>query len=358
MRIRLEQNPSLEGQPQPLLAGEVLDRVARRPARKVLLGEALELGHLIPDPRLLEADLEEKTIEPQGFLSAEEALEAFPPRLRAQEVDLLDSAEGQSVSLETEAHEPDHLAVSPTPSAGSGFPGPSPVSTRASAHPPNTENRRILQDTSYPWSCCGRVDSPVGFASGVMVGPRHLLTVRNAIGWAPNGRAGWLRFRPSFFNGRAPFGEAWGQVVLHKNKSRDSALPRLEDRYDYVCVVLDWRIGNLTGWMGSRSYAECWDGGAFWSHVGYPGDLTGGNRPIFQGAIALDGAVAPSRDPRGSLSTEVRPGQGGGPFFGWWAGEKGPRAVAVQSGRGAAAHRATGGQDMVHLILEGRRRWP
>jgi hypothetical protein len=35
------------------------------------------------------------------------------------------------------------------------------------------DNRRVYYSTAYPWRCVGRVESPLGFASGVMIGPRH-----------------------------------------------------------------------------------------------------------------------------------------------------------------------------------------
>ena len=60
--------------------------------------------------------------------------------------------------------------------------------------------------------------------------------------------------------------------------------------YDYVVVVLNNRIGNITGWMGSRGYTDSWDGGTFWADIGYPGDLSAGNRPSFENGIALDSA--------------------------------------------------------------------
>ncbi|RXM57796.1 hypothetical protein, partial [Chryseobacterium sp. CH1] len=62
----------------------------------------------------------------------------------------------------------------------------------------------------------------------------------------------------------------------------------IEIQYDYVVIVLDRPIGNSTGWLGSKSYSDSWDGGAYWTHAGYPGDLTGTQRPTYQTGIALD----------------------------------------------------------------------
>ena len=97
-----------------------------------------------------------------------------------------------------------------------------------------------------------RVDSPGGFGSGVMVGPRHLLTVSHIVQWLPNNQAGWIRFRPAFFDGSAPFGEAWATWTYYKYKVSGPTIDWIEGMYDYVCVVLNWPIGNLTGRIGSR----------------------------------------------------------------------------------------------------------
>ena len=163
-----------------------------------------------------------------------------------------------------------------------------------------------------------------------MVGPRHLLTVSHMVQWLPNNQAGWIRFRPSFFDGSAPFGDAWAQWTYYKYKVSGPTIDVIEGMFDYVCVVLNWPIGNATGWIGSRGYTDAWDGGTYWSHIGYPGDLTGGNRPTFQNGIALDGAWW-EFDSNEAMAhhADVWPGQSGGPFFGWWSNE----AVAARRRR-------------------------
>ena len=77
------------------------------------------------------------------------------------------------------------------------------------------DNRRIFRDTTYPWSTVGLVETNRGSGSGVMIGPRHLLTVSHVIDWtAPAGfAADWVRFTPSYYDGGAPFGEAYGMRI-------------------------------------------------------------------------------------------------------------------------------------------------
>jgi hypothetical protein len=46
------------------------------------------------------------------------------------------------------------------------------------------DDRLVFQDTSYPWGTVGLVQTARGSGSGVVIGPRHLLTVSHVIDWA------------------------------------------------------------------------------------------------------------------------------------------------------------------------------
>lgn len=219
------------------------------------------------------------------------------------------------------------------------------------------DNRLVFNDTSYPWRCFGRVESSLGVGSGVMIGPRHLLTCSHIIDWQPNNTTGWLKFTPAYYNGSAPFGVAWGRLTYYKFKVTPPTVDSTEIQYDYTVVVLDRKIGNTTGWLGSKSYTDAWDGGKYWSHVGYPGDKTGTQRPTFEKNIALDGAsILPDAHEYMTHKADVWPGQSGGPFFGWWDGK--PYAVAVQSAHNPSDNFASGGSDLVDLVIRARNENP
>ncbi|KGN34394.1 hypothetical protein N802_12410 [Knoellia sinensis KCTC 19936] len=225
------------------------------------------------------------------------------------------------------------------------------------------EDRYAFNDTSFPWCTTGRVEtSNGGWASGSMVGPRHLLTCSHAIGWITNPDpyvAGWINFTPSYFDGSAPFGKAWGTHIYWQEQVFGPFIEGTEERHDYVVVVLDRRIGDLTGWMGSKSYTDTWDGGTYWSHIGYPEDVAGGTRPIFVGDFALDGHDTQNDSAQALLHTaDVIPGQSGGPMFGWWEGEPWPRVVADQSWQNESSNGASGGSKMVDLIIRARNEHP
>lgn len=188
------------------------------------------------------------------------------------------------------------------------------------------DDRRAFQDTTYPWSTVGLVQTNRGAGSGTMIGPRHLLTVSHVIDWtAPAGfAADWVRFTPSYFDGNAPFGEAYGaHIYWYVKEDGDGFITGNEGDYDYAVVVLDRRLGETTGWMGARGYNDDWDNLAAWSHMGYPADLNSGQRPTWQGGFRVDGTDAAAQ----SIlhRADVFPGQSGGPVFG-----SGP----VTSGRG------------------------
>jgi V8-like Glu-specific endopeptidase len=211
------------------------------------------------------------------------------------------------------------------------------------------DDRKVFYTTAYPWRCNGKVESALGSGSGAMVGPRHLLTCSHIIDWRADGSVGWLKFTPMYYSGSAPYGSAWATRVYFKYKVKGPTIDSTEAKYDYVTVVLDRAIGAATGWFGTKSYCDCWDGGAYWTHVGYPGDLTGAQRPTYQNAIALDGDFwTPDAHERISHKGDVWPGQSGGAFWGYWDGK--PYAVATQSAQNASENSASGGSDLVDLV--------
>ena len=264
---------------------------------------------------------------------------------------------------------PDHLGLRPVPDRVSRDLVAKPrihgtLKRKRGADEPTTifapDDRYLFLDTHYPWCTTGRVDTPGGQASGTMVGPRHVLTCSHAIQWKGDGTAGWVKFTPSYFDGSAPFGEAWGTQVYFYNKADGSdGLSRDEEQYDYVVVVLGSRMGDLTGWMGGRSWSDDWDDEPYWRHIGYPGDLASGQRPSYQRDIAMDGSFWDREaHTRVFHQGDVWPGQSGGSFFAWWSGEDYPSVVAVQSAQNSDENIASGGSDMIDLIIRARNENP
>jgi len=371
MKITLEKNLVFGDQPKPILAREVAKLVKPRPAKKPLRQVQLDISMLLPTegkPKV-ECAVDEKQRAVLKIGNFKLGQHVVPPRVEAKGIPSLGAKCGTfDKALVSEFFLPDHLelqpVLAPLPAELQAPPlfrafaveGEKKLGNQATTiFPP--DNRIVFNSTAYPWGTCGRVDSPLGQGSGVMVGPRHLLTVSHVIQWNSDGSAGWVRFRPAYFAPSAPFGDAWAVLTYYKYKVVGPTVDWIEGMYDYVVCVLDRYIGNWTGWMGSKGYTDSWDGGAYWSHIGYPGDLTGGNRPTFQGGISLDGVWwEPDSHEAMSHRGDVWPGQSGGPFFGWWGGW--PYAVGTQSSQNSSENNASGGQDMVDLIIRARNEHP
>ncbi len=298
----------------------------------------------------------EVIIDVQGVRAGARAL---PPPLKGEGMKREKRRMDEEIAKYLDGYVPDHLGFNPTPlqktKSVKRIRPPSPEE-RVATTVFGTDNRRAFQDTTYPWSTVGLVETNRGAGSGVMIGPRHLLTVSHVIDWtAPPGfAADWVRFTPSYFDGNAPFGEAYGaQIYWYVQEDGDGFITGNEGNFDYAVVVLDRRLGETTGWMGARGYDDDWDDIAAWHHMGYPADLNSGQRPTWQGGFRVDGTDAAAQ----SIlhQADVFPGQSGGPVFGFWDGDVGPRAVAVQSWQTTTNNGASGSMDMRDLVARARR---
>lgn len=208
------------------------------------------------------------------------------------------------------------------------------------------DQRLVFSDTSFPWCTTGRVATTGGWGSGALVGPRHLLCTSHMMAWNPDNTVNQVTFVPSFFDGNAPFGNSG---IVHWYAYRKVVGPNLtvaDVEEDFVALVLEQRLGDLCGWMGTRGYYQGWDGLAVWDHIGYPADLTGGQRPTFQESVAIDSTVPPTilvpvvwGDEDLQQRADIWPGQSGGPFFPWFDASRGPRVRSPERSESADQQR-------------------
>jgi len=337
-----------DGLPAPMLVADVLQLKSRKASAQIAAALADKLSD--QPPKMVELDGRRYPVGP-------EVVEV--PALKGAKLD-------EARAAETDAHIPDFVDLEyvarleprsmrrPKFIERSQFLSAGQVGAKTIF---GSDDRRVFYSTAYPWRCNGKVESSLGSGSGVMVGPRHLLTCSHIIDWRPDGTAGWLKFTPMYYNGSAPFGSAWATRVYFKDKVRGPTIDSTEAKYDYVAVVLDRAAGSATGWLGTKSYSDSWDGGTYWTHVGYPGDLTGGQRPTYQTGIALDGDFwSPDSHERISHHADVWPGQSGGAFWGYWNGL--PYAVATQSAQNPSENSGSGGSDLVDLVIKARHDFP
>jgi len=208
-------------------------------------------------------------------------------------------------------------------------------------YPP--DGRHVFQDTTFPWRACGRVTTNSGQGAGALVGPRHLLTASHVVGWT-NTDAGWLLFQPDYYDTDV-FPSSYSETVYSYEHVIGSPGGEYDVAEDYVVCVLRERLGDQLGWLGTTTYSDDWDGGPYFSHVGYPDDVGGGTRPAWELWFSIANSWSPGFFETGSgLDIEtfasLNHGDSGGPVFGWWnsgpygGDPAGPYIVAVVSSQG------------------------
>jgi V8-like Glu-specific endopeptidase len=218
------------------------------------------------------------------------------------------------------------------------------------------DGRNVYYDENYPWRCLVRITTPRGWSgSGVLIGPRHVLTASHCVDWTP----GWLQVDVMYTNSTS-LASANGIFAYAESKVGPGSIPDDESDEDYAVIVLDQPLGAQYGWLGSRTYDSGWDDEtSAWHSIGYPqdwssnGELAAWQTNFFLNELGADyGSARLIR----SQTFDNWPGQSGSPIFGFW--EDGPHVVGVVSGQGPDYNYISGGSLLPSLINRARNEHP
>jgi hypothetical protein len=149
------------------------------------------------------------------------------------------------------------------------------------------DDRYTFSDTAFPWSTCGRVDTAAGWGSGVMIGPRHMMTASHVVNWGPNNTAGWLKFTPLLFDTTEPFGHAYATTTYWWLKADPSdQIQPMRPHSTTWCGARSAPRGH-DGWMGSRATPPT-------GTVGATGDTSAIQTTLRAASVRRSSATAPT----------------------------------------------------------------
>jgi hypothetical protein len=261
------------------------------------------------------------------------------------------------------------------------------------------EDRHYFYDRRAPWSAVGHI----GWGgTGVLVGPRHVLTASHVVAWSPKppgGRftfgyvPGSQSFKPNFYAAQgapgpaAPFGEIpIDAVVAAAPWPYTDSVYGITDaagnpvtyarQLDVAVCILREPVGERAGWFGFSGWHRDWNRQSRFNMIGYPVSVSGsgdGIRPTIQ--TLASGASVHEPDTRTFRIMGGPPisasalrhdfdgqfGNSGGPIWGWFGKERMPRVVGVMSSvrpTDAGLNSAAGGMQMLRTIDKALKMFP
>lgn len=223
------------------------------------------------------------------------------------------------------------------------------------------DNRYIYYDDSFPWRCVGRISSGNTWGTATLVGENFILTASHVVAglWTPGQPlTSTITFVPAMFDGSSMLGDTWTARV-----TGIAAWQEIDQvaGYDMAICQLDKPMGDWLGYFGSRGFDNGWEDHPYWSHIGYPYDLSSnGVEPSFQSGITVNDDDSDNYDTY-ELETDadIASGQSGGPLWGVW-NDGGQQIIGVLSGHESSPETTNifaGGSGLNSLVKWGRDNW-
>ena len=216
---------------------------------------------------------------------------------------------------------------------------------------PPQDDRQPYSATVYPWICVCRITRPDGgWGSGVLIGPRHVLTASHVVQWTSSAAE---KIEVNFAGSNA-IGTAYTKTAYAYTKITGGVTYSTVDE-DYACITLTQRLGDRFGWLGTKLYDSGWDGDNVWTTFGYPSGVARPNFPHLQSHVFLDEDewdLGSGRAMR--TNADATKGQSGSPMFAWWP-DNGVYAVAVMSAvSDGNTNWCSGGSDLNRIVKHAR----
>ncbi|KAK7975329.1 hypothetical protein PG989_013792 [Apiospora arundinis] len=173
------------------------------------------------------------------------------------------------------------------------------------------DNRVQYNDQSYPYAAMGKLGFPGGYCSGSLIGPRHVAAARHC--YVANQP---YVFQPDYNNGDV-FPSSSVSTILLGSQDGDGGGGDCFSQDDWAVFVLNDRLSDAHGYLGARVAQTADAGSPKFTNFGYPGDLSGGNRPYRQTGVTATSVGGCGKNGPGPTHTDLdcSGGQSGSSLF-------------------------------------------